>query len=88
MASWRDTYKPARFFMLDARLAYVLLPALLHIRWWTLAALVIVAGVMFHVERRRGLHLEAAFRFLRRSLAGPLRPARNPVRRRGLADYG
>jgi len=88
MASWRDTYKQPRFFIIDARIAYFMLPALLHVRWWTVLIVCIVASILFYFERRRGLHLAAAGRTLRWWLAGDDRPAVNPVKKRKMADYG
>lgn len=88
MASWRDTYKPPRLFMIDARIAYVILPALLHVRWWTISLVLVISAILLYVERRRGLHIAAAGRTARWWLAGDERPARNPARQRRTADYG
>jgi hypothetical protein len=35
MAHWRDTYRPAQFFFMDARAGIPTLAMLLHVRYWT-----------------------------------------------------
>lgn len=88
MASWRDTYKKPRLFFLDARIAYIIIPVLIHVRPWTLMLVAIVAGVLYYFEIRKGLDIAAAGRGLRWWLVGDHRPARNPARMRTMVDHG
>ena len=72
MSHWRNTFKPARFFMIDARASFFVLLFLLHMRVWTMIALFIVFGILLFVERM-GYDFASALRALRSSMAGNLR---------------
>ncbi len=74
MAHWRETYKPARFFTLDARAGVPLIGVCLHARVWTVGLAVTVL-IVFYVLERRGLTLPAALRGLRAWIIGDRRPA-------------
>lgn len=90
--AWRDTYKPPRLGPLDARAAFVILPALMHIRIWTISIAVLVLVSLWYIEQRRQLSVSAAVRMIRCWLVTKLssadRPAR-PLHKVGYAiDYG
>jgi hypothetical protein len=84
---WRETMRPARVLVFDARLMIFVLLFMLHLRLWTLFALILAAVAFYSIERR-GLSFQAVGRLLRSYLAGPDRPARRSARRRPLIDYG
>jgi intracellular multiplication protein IcmT len=86
MAHWRDTYKPARLFFIDARAGIPLLACLLHIRIWSvlLAAAFIV---LFWYLERIGLDAASAMRAARSWVVGNERPAKFPGKQRGRIDY-
>ena len=86
MAHWRDTYKPARFFMLDARAGVPIILCALHIRPWTIGIALLVV-ILFWVLERRGLSFQSAFRAFRAELAGNHRPALGTTKIRGHVDY-
>lgn len=88
MGNWRDSYRTPRFFALDARVLYVVLPALFHVRWWTATAALAAIAFLWWIERRYGMSFESGLRMLRRGLIGPVRPALAPKRRRPLVDFG
>jgi len=67
---WRDSARPPRFFVVDARAAFPLLLFLLHIRWWTFI-LAIVATIFFATLERYGFTVPVFLRWVRTTLAGP-----------------
>ncbi|MGE4350874.1 MAG: IcmT/TraK family protein [Bdellovibrionales bacterium] len=71
---WRNSQKPARFFILDARAFLGILFLLLHMRLWVLI-LCLVSMAVFWIFERRGLAFGAALRALRVWLIGRSRPA-------------
>ena len=73
MAHWRYTFKPARFFMLDARASVALLAFLLHIRVWTFLIAVTIF-IALYVMERRGLDFPSALRAIRLFFCGNNRP--------------
>jgi hypothetical protein len=87
MPAWRDTYKPARLFIIDARLLFILLPTLLWVRYYTVLPLLAVIILLFYVERRLEMSIPSALRLVRSTLAGPIRPARSASKLRQLIDY-
>lgn len=86
MAHWRNTFRPARFFLMDARAGVALLLFLLHIRLWTFILAVAVMLTFWWLERI-GMNAASAFRAIRAWFAGPLRPARHAHKIRGRIDY-
>lgn len=87
MPAWRDSFKPARLTVLDARLLFVLIPTLLWIRWYTVIPLIIAAAILYLVERRMEMSVPSALRALRSILAGRIRKARPSTKVRHLVDY-
>lgn len=84
---WRNTMKPVRFFMFDARAGLFVVLLLIHARLWTLYLLMTVLGV-FNILERKGLSFSAALRAFRVWLIGPFRPGWIYTRRRKLTDTG
>ena len=71
---WRDSARSARFFMVDARAAFPVFIFLMHISWFT-GFLVVISAVFFGVLEHYGFTIPVFLRWLRSSLAGPLRSA-------------
>lgn len=69
-AHWRDTSRPARFWLIDARAAFPFLLFLLHISFWTFGVAV-VATFFFALLERYGFTLAIFRRWLRNLMAGP-----------------
>ncbi len=68
-AHWRDSARPARFFVVDAQAAFPLLFFLLHIEWWTF----VLAGLamsFFTALNRFGFSVAVFGRLFRSFLAG------------------
>ena len=86
MAHWRDTYKPARFFTLDARAGVPLIGVCLHARVWT-AVMAATILVTFYFLERRGLTVPSALRGFRAWIVGDHRPALSPRHHRRRIDY-
>lgn len=84
---WRNSQKPIRFFMLDARCFASVVLFLFHARLWTLVLTLIVMFV-FWVMETRGLTFEASLRAMRCWLLGRRRPANNRLAARSLKDFG
>ena len=61
---WRNTAIEARFFFIDASIAYPLLLLLLHFRQWTFYLAIAVMVVLFLMSKR-GLTPEANILYLR-----------------------
>lgn len=84
---WRNSMKPTRFFMLDARAALAFCLLLLHFRPWTLALTAFVC-LAFFIAERYGLSFDAALRALRCFIVGPRRPNLIWTSKRRMVDYG
>lgn len=84
---WRNTMKPVRFFIFDARAGFFVVLVLVHARMWTLTLLLLVLAV-FYILERKGLSFANALRAMRVWLIGPVRPAWIWTRRRKLTDTG
>ncbi len=83
---WRNTQKPARFFMFDARAFFAILLCLVHARLWTFTIALMVI-VVFGALERRGLTFSAALRAFRSWAVGAKRPANSRRARRRWTDY-
>jgi intracellular multiplication protein IcmT len=83
---WRNTQKPVRFFILDARAFLAVLLFLLHMRLWTF---ILAIGVMmvFLILERRGLTFAASLRAMRSWFMGERRPANHRRAIRYWIDY-
>ncbi|WP_301100444.1 IcmT/TraK family protein [Propionivibrio sp.] len=84
---WRNTQKPARFFILDARAFLAFLLFLVHMRLWTLYV-VIAVMFFFWLMERFGLTFEASLRAVRSWFLGQNRPANSRRARRRWIDFG
>lgn len=86
-ALWRDTMRPARFLVFDARLIVAVALMLFHIRIWTIAVLLTTAGLLFFFEKWLGLDVPNIVRWVRAKFSGRLRPARRRMDRRSMVDF-
>lgn len=84
---WRDSMRPARFFIFDARSALFLAILLVYPRPSTFMLFVIIL-FFFYLLERVGLTFEAALRRMRSWLAGNERPAVIWTARRRMIDFG
>ena len=83
---WRDTMRPVRFYVFDARLLVLAVPWLFLPTWWTTAA-VIAAALACRAAEARGYRFRAALRALRAVSAGK-RPALHAGRLGRFRDFG
>jgi len=83
---WRDTQKPARFFMFDPRIVVFVGLFLLHIKLWTFVVLVMVAIINIVLEYR-GIRITHMHRILKTYLTGPTIPARGVANLRYASEY-
>jgi hypothetical protein len=86
MAHWRDTFKPARFFFLDARAGVPIVATLLHVRVWTVTLTLLIV-IAFYILERRGLSVPSAFRAFRAWIIGDARPPLPAHKIRGPIDH-
>ena len=84
---WRNTQRPVRFFMLDARAFLAIALFLVHARLWTFV-LAILAMVAFWFLERRGLTFESSLRAFRCWILGKRRPANHRQSTRRWIDFG
>ena len=84
--AWRDSMRPVRFYVFDARLLLLAVPWLFLPTWWTTA---LVAGAMLacRAAEARGYRFRAAVRALRALCAGRRR-ALHAARLRRFSDLG
>lgn len=68
-AHWRDSARYPRFFIIDARAAFPVLLALIHIRLWTMI-LAVSAMVFFAILHRYGFTVAVFGRWFVSLLAG------------------
>ena len=81
---WRDTGRPVKVLMLDARACFPLLVFVVYWCWTTF--FIAASGILFFaVINWAGLTVPTMLRTLRRLLIGPLRPAVPTWKRRRLA---
>ena len=86
VSPWRDTMRPVRFYVIDARLLVLLTVWLFVPAWWTTAAVVLAVAAL-RVAEARGYRLHAALRAVRARSAGD-RPALHARRARRFVDFG
>lgn len=75
-ANWRDTYRPARFVKIDARISFLILPTMLYFRWYTVVPTLLAAVILYWLEKRLNMDVPSALRAIRSYIAGPYRIAR------------
>ena len=83
---WRDTMRPVRFYVFDARLLLLAAPWLFLPTWWTTAA-VLAAALACRAAEARGYRVGAAVRALR-SLSAGRRRALHASRPGRFTDFG
>jgi intracellular multiplication protein IcmT len=83
---WRNTQKPVRFFILDARAFLAVLLFLVHMRLWTFV-LAILVMLLFWIFERRGLTFASSLRALRCWVVSEKRPANHRRTFRYWVDY-
>jgi intracellular multiplication protein IcmT len=69
-AHWRDSARQVRFFGIDARVSFLLLFFVLHLRLWTFI-LSLIGIIFFVLIERLGFSLKLFLRICRGILAGP-----------------
>lgn len=69
-AHWRDSARPARFFIIDANAAFPMLLFLLHVKLWTFI-IALMATLFFTLLNRFGFSVAVFLRWFRSLLAGP-----------------
>jgi intracellular multiplication protein IcmT len=84
---WRNSGKPIRFFIVDARAFTATFFFLIHARPWTFGLALFVMIVFWFMERR-GLSFRAALRAFRSWFLGIRRPATSRRQIRRWIDYG
>jgi intracellular multiplication protein IcmT len=84
---WRNSGKPVRFFIVDARAFTATFFFLVHARPWTFALALFVMLVFWFMERR-GLSFQASMRTFRSWILGTRRPANSRRSIRRWIDYG
>ena len=84
--AWRDSMRPVRAWVFDARLLILALPWLFLPTWWT-TALVVTAMLACRAAEARGYRLATAVRALRAASAGRRR-ALHAARLRRFTDFG
>jgi intracellular multiplication protein IcmT len=81
---WRDTGKPVKVGMLDARACFPLLVFIVY--WsWTTFYIALIGVIFFSVISWAGMTVPATIRMVRRFLVGPFRPAVPAWKRRRFA---
>ena len=83
---WRDSMRPVRFYLVDARLLVLLTLWLFVPAWWT-AAVAVLAAAALGVAEAKGYRLHAALRAVRARSAGRRR-ALHARRTRRFVDFG
>lgn len=84
---WRNTMKPVRFFMVDARAAAFFMLFIIHMRLWTLFLFFAMLMFFWFLEKK-GLPFGPAMRAFRTWILGKNRPAWLWIRKRKFHDYG
>jgi len=79
-ASWRDSARSPRFFMIDALAAIPLVFFFLHIRLWTFLTAIAVM-IFFGVIEKFNFTLPIFIRFVKSQIAGKVRVANSEWRR-------
>jgi len=83
---WRNSMRPVRFFMFDARAAIPWLVVLVYIRIITIC-LALLITILFYMVEKKGLVLPSALRALRCWFLGPVRPSIITAHKRTFRDY-
>ena len=84
---WRNSMRPVRFFMLDARASICFLVLLVYARTSTIV-LTIIVTLVFRFLEKKGLTFPAAVRTIRMWFVGKDRPGIPSVNRKQFTDSG
>jgi len=84
---WRDTQRPLRFFIFDARAAFAILLFLFHAKLWTFITSIVLM-FLFWLMERKGLNFTTAFRKIRGFIIGRKRPRLAKLEKIRFKDYG
>lgn len=84
---WRNSMRPVRFFMLDARASICFLILLVYLRTSTIF-LTIIVTIFFHFLEKKGLTFPAALRAMRLWIIGKDRPGLPGALRKKFSDQG
>ena len=83
---WRNSYRPVKFFFMDAPFGVIIVLSVVHIRYYTIALDILVILLAFYL-RRLGVGIPTALRAARATLAGDVRPAMPFRKTRRKVDY-
>lgn len=83
---WRYSFLPVRFIIFDGRLIFLLIFTMVYPRQSTLVITLLVIFI-FWLAERAGYTTPQALRFVRGWVAGPVRYAQSPLRRRSMSDF-
>lgn len=84
---WRETHRPARFLVFDARITTVLLLTAMHLRLWTVFLSLFLMCVLYWFEHR-GVMCDSIPRYLKCLLLGSRRTAAGFQEERLPVDFG
>jgi hypothetical protein len=73
--------------MIDARIFFLILPAMLYIRPITMILIGVCVVIMFYFERWRDMDVYSSLRLIRSWFAGNNRPGKRFLKRRQRVDY-
>ena len=85
-STWYQTYKPARFFMMDSKAGVPLIGVLLHFKTYTVVPAFLWVVLFWYLDRR-GMSITSAMRAARSWIIGDIRPARGVFKIRARIDY-
>lgn len=84
---WRNSMRPVRFFMLDARASICFLVLLVYARTSTIIITIIVT-IIFRLLEKKGLTFPAALRAFRQWIVGKNRPGWPSALHKQFNDWG
>lgn len=84
---WRETQRQPKMMFFDGRVVILMVLAIMHIRIWTIA-LVVVAIAILTLMERKGVGADDIIRYTRSMIVGWRRTARGPAAERSSVDYG
>jgi hypothetical protein len=84
---WRDTQRPLRFFIFDAKAALAILLFLFHAKLWTFITSIVLMFLFWGMERK-GLTFTTALRKVRGFIIGKKRPRLAKLEKVKFKDYG
>jgi intracellular multiplication protein IcmT len=83
---WRDSQRPVRFFIFDAKASFPIILFLFHARLWTLTFAFLVM-VFFWILERKGLNFTTALRVARSFIIGNFRPRTSKLEKIRMKDF-